>query len=93
MLNAKALKNIDKDDLLGLLGLESRRTPADWMVPTVTAFAVGVAVGVGVGMLLSERGESARGMGPGTRLPGEGAEGRTGASPMASGMERASGNR
>lgn len=51
----KALKNMDKDDLLNLVGLESRRTMADAVVPTLTAFSVGVLVGVGIGMLLAPK--------------------------------------
>ncbi len=51
----KALKNIDRDDVLGLLGLETRREPTDWIVPTLTAFGVGVLVGAGVGLLLAPK--------------------------------------
>jgi hypothetical protein len=51
----KALRNMDKDDVLNLVGLESRRTMADAVVPTLTAFSVGVLVGVGVGLLLAPK--------------------------------------
>jgi hypothetical protein len=51
----KTLRNLDKDDLLNLVGLESKRGMADAIVPTLTAFSVGVLVGVGVGLLLAPK--------------------------------------
>jgi hypothetical protein len=51
----KTLRNMDKDDLLNLVGLESKRSMADAVVPTLTAFSVGVLVGVGVGLLLAPK--------------------------------------
>ena len=51
----KALRNMDKDDLLNMVGLETRRSTADTLVPTLTAFSVGVLVGVGVGLLLAPK--------------------------------------
>lgn len=51
----KTLRNMDKDDLLNLVGLESRRGAADWVVPTLTAFSVGVLVGAGIGLLLAPK--------------------------------------
>jgi hypothetical protein len=51
----KALRNMDKDDVLNLVGLESKRTAADAVVPTLTAFSVGVLVGVGIGLLLAPK--------------------------------------
>lgn len=51
----KALRNMDKDDVLNLVGLESKRTMADAVVPTLTAFSVGVLVGVGIGLLLAPK--------------------------------------
>jgi hypothetical protein len=55
MLDTKMLKNLHKDDLLALIGLETRRTTTDWLVPTATAFTVGLAVGVGIGLLLAPK--------------------------------------
>ena len=51
----KALRNMDKDDVLNMVGLESKRTVADAVVPTLTAFSVGVLVGVGIGLLLAPK--------------------------------------
>jgi hypothetical protein len=51
----KALRNMDKDDVLGLVGLESKRSTAELVVPTLTAFSVGVLVGVGIGLLLAPK--------------------------------------
>ncbi|HEY8208620.1 MAG TPA: YtxH domain-containing protein [Myxococcaceae bacterium] len=51
----KALRNMDKDDLLNVIGLEAKRSTADAVVPTLTAFSVGVLVGVGIGLLLAPK--------------------------------------
>lgn len=51
----KALRNMDKDDLLNMIGLETKRSAADAVVPTLTAFSVGVLVGVGIGLLLAPK--------------------------------------
>ncbi len=51
----KTLRNMDRDDLLNLVGLETKRTAADAVVPTLTAFSVGVLVGVGIGLLLAPK--------------------------------------
>lgn len=51
----KSLKNYDKDDLLDLIGLQTRQTPADWILPTIGAFSVGVLVGAGIGLMLAPK--------------------------------------
>lgn len=56
----KDLKKMDKDDLLSLIGLETRRDTADHLLPTLGAFTVGVLLGVGVGLMLAPK--------PGTQL-------------------------
>jgi hypothetical protein len=55
MMNVKDLKKLDKDDLLNLIGLETRRGPSDWIVPALSAFSVGLLVGAGVGLLLAPK--------------------------------------
>lgn len=58
MFNAKDLKDlrkIDKDDLLELIGLETRKGPSDWLLPTLGAFSVGMLVGAGIGLLLAPK--------------------------------------
>jgi len=58
-MNLRKLRNQltdwDRDDLLGLVGLETRHSTMDWMVPALSAFGVGVLVGVGVGMLFAQK--------------------------------------
>lgn len=49
------LTDWDKDDLLDLVGLETRRTTTDALVPALTAFSIGVLVGVGVGLLIAPK--------------------------------------
>ena len=51
MLSLKDLKKLDRDDLLDLVGLETRRTTAETTLPALGIFAAGLLVGVGVGQL------------------------------------------
>jgi hypothetical protein len=51
----KSLKSYDKDDLLDLIGLQTRQTAADWILPTIGAFSVGVLVGAGIGLMLAPK--------------------------------------
>ncbi|WP_141326257.1 YtxH domain-containing protein [Myxococcus sp. AB025B] len=59
-MNLNALKKMDKDDLLNLIGLESRRSAAEDVLPVIGAFAAGLLVGAGLGLLLAPK--------PGTQL-------------------------
>ena len=52
---SKKLRNIDKDDLLEYLGVETKRTTMDWLVPTVVTFGVGMLVGAGIGLMLAPK--------------------------------------
>ncbi len=49
------LPDVDKDDVLELLGVESRRTTAEKMVPALALFGAGVLVGVGLGLMLAPK--------------------------------------
>jgi hypothetical protein len=51
----KDLKKLDKDDLLNLIGLETRKDATDYLLPTLGAFTVGVLLGVGVGLMLAPK--------------------------------------
>lgn len=59
----KNLPDLDKDDLLDLVGLESRRSTTEKMVPALALFGAGVLVGVGLGLMLAPK--------PGRELRGE----------------------
>lgn len=49
------LKKMDKDDLLNLIGLETRKDATDNLLPALGAFTVGVLLGVGVGLMLAPK--------------------------------------
>jgi hypothetical protein len=55
MLNLNNLKKMDKDDLLHLVGLETRRDTTDALLPVLGAFAAGMLVGAGLGLLLAPK--------------------------------------
>lgn len=55
----KALKHripdVDRDDLMGAVGLESRRSTAEKIVPALAIFGAGVILGVGIGMMMAPK--------------------------------------
>ncbi len=55
----KKLKNhlpdVDSDDVLEVLGLESRRSTAEKLLPSVALFGAGLLVGVGLGLMLAPK--------------------------------------
>ncbi len=55
MFSAKDLKKIDKDDVLNLIGLETRKDATEYLLPALGAFTVGVLLGVGVGLMLAPK--------------------------------------
>jgi hypothetical protein len=55
MFSANNLKKMDKDELLNLMGLETRKGPVDWLLPAVGAFSVGLLVGAGLGLLMAPK--------------------------------------
>jgi gas vesicle protein len=54
-MNLKDLKNMDKDDLLGLLGLEQKSSTSAWVAGTLGTFGVGLLVGAGIALLLAPK--------------------------------------
>ncbi|MCY1076738.1 hypothetical protein [Archangium lansingense] len=55
MFSAKDLKKLDKDDVLELIGLETRKGPSEWLLPALGAFSVGLLVGAGLGLLMAQK--------------------------------------
>lgn len=51
----KRLPDLDKDDLLDLVGLEARRSAGDKVVTSLAIFGAGVLVGVGLGLMLAPK--------------------------------------
>jgi len=62
-MNLKHLKQLDRDDFLNLLGLESKSSTAGWMAGTLGTFGVGLLVGAGIGLILAPK--------PGRELRGD----------------------
>ena len=51
----KNLPDVDKDDLLEMVGLESRRSQTERMMPALALFGAGVLLGVGLGLMLAPK--------------------------------------
>ena len=49
------IKNMDKDDFLGILGLETKHTFTNQLLGTLATFGVGLLVGAGVALLLAPK--------------------------------------
>jgi gas vesicle protein len=54
-MNLKDLKNLDKDELLGMLGLETKQSTAGWLAGTLTTFGIGMLVGAGVALMVAPK--------------------------------------
>ncbi len=50
-----SVKNLDKDQFLNMLGLETKRNTVDYLVPALALFGVGVLVGTGIGLLVAPK--------------------------------------
>jgi hypothetical protein len=55
MFRVNDLKKMDKDDLLNMIGLETRKETTDYLLPALGAFTAGVLLGVGVGLMLAPK--------------------------------------
>ena len=54
-MNLKDLKNLDKDEILGLLGLETKQSTGSWLTGTLTTFGIGMLVGAGVALMIAPK--------------------------------------
>ena len=54
-MNLKELRNLDKDDVLEMMGLQTKSSTAAVIGGTVGIFAVGLLVGAGLGLLLAPK--------------------------------------
>ena len=52
---AKQIAKYDKDDVLSMLGLETRRSTLGVILPAVGFFGAGVLAGVGLGLLFAPK--------------------------------------
>jgi hypothetical protein len=49
------IRDLSADDILNAMGLQTRRTTTDYMLPALGIFGVGVLVGAGIGMLFAPK--------------------------------------
>ena len=49
------ITNMDKNDVLGMLGLEARRSDTSRVLKTLATFGIGLVVGAGVALLLAPK--------------------------------------
>jgi hypothetical protein len=53
------IRNMDKDDFLGLLGLETKHSFTNRLLGSLGTFGIGLLVGIGAGLLLAPKTGSA----------------------------------
>lgn len=46
---------MDRDDILRMIGLETRRTAGEYALPALGLFGVGIIVGAGLGLLFAPK--------------------------------------
>ncbi len=51
----KELKNLDKDDILGALGLQTKSNAIDSVIPALGLFGAGLLIGTALGMLVAPK--------------------------------------
>ena len=51
----KELRHLDKDDILDMLGLESKQSTGAWIAGTLGTFGVGLLVGAGIALMLAPK--------------------------------------
>lgn len=54
-MNLKDLRNLDKDEILGMLGLETKTSTSAWLAGTLGTFGVGLLVGAGIALMLAPK--------------------------------------
>jgi len=62
-MNLKDLKNLDKEELLGMLGLETKQSTVRWLSGALGTFGIGLLVGAGIALMLAPK--------PGRELRGD----------------------
>lgn len=50
-----SLSNLSREDILAAIGLQTKRTAADMVVPALGLFGVGMVVGAGLGLLFAPK--------------------------------------
>lgn len=55
MMTMKDLRNLDKDDVLELLGLQTRQSTGAWLAGSLGTFGVGLLVGAGIALMLAPK--------------------------------------
>ncbi len=62
-MNLKDLRNLDKDELLNMLGLETKPSTMRWLSGALGTFGMGMLVGAGIALMLAPK--------PGRELRGD----------------------
>ena len=62
-MNLKDLRNLDREEVLGMLGLESKPSTVRWLSGALGTFGMGMLVGAGIALMLAPK--------PGRELRGD----------------------
>jgi gas vesicle protein len=54
-MNFKELRNLDRDDILEMIGLQRKTSTAGWLAGTLGTFGIGLLVGAGIALMMAPK--------------------------------------
>ena len=54
-MNFKELRNLDRDDILEMIGLQKKASTASYLAGALGTFGIGILVGAGIGLLMAPK--------------------------------------
>jgi hypothetical protein len=54
-MNFKELRNMDKDDILEMIGLQRKASTGSFLASALSTFGIGILVGAGIGLLMAPK--------------------------------------
>jgi uncharacterized membrane protein YebE (DUF533 family) len=54
-MNLKELRNMDRDDILEMIGLQRKASTGSFLASALSTFGIGILVGAGIGLLMAPK--------------------------------------
>ena len=54
-MNFKELRNLDRDDILEMIGLQRKASTGSYLAGALSTFGIGILVGAGIGLLMAPK--------------------------------------